>query len=243
MNMKKCEDYAKHFELQRPLPPQSHCRLVFLYGDPGTGKTSLALDFARHVAQGDGLAFYLKPHSKWWDGYFGQKVVIMDEAEPRGWKELESLLKIWADRFSFVAEVKGATRQICPEWFVVTSNYTLEQLTDAVNNPKYFNAMMRRTGDGARIFSMETLGEYRPKSLWDFLKLNERKACEDVFDAFVKLVLGNFHLCSLTRSSFGTVVLHGWNAYQSCISALHPEMHRNTLKRAPLRVRRAREKE
>ena len=77
--------------------------------------------------------------------------------------------------------------------------------------------MMRRAGDGARVFSMETLGEYRPKSLWDFLTLNERKACEDVFDAFVKLVLGHYCVCSLTRSPFGTVVLHGMHiriAYQ-----------------------------
>lgn len=33
---------------------------------------------------------------------------------------------------------------------------------------------MRNTSNGKRIFSVETLGEYRPKSLWDFLKLNER---------------------------------------------------------------------
>ena len=69
-------------------------------------------------------------------------------------------------------------------------------------------SMMRNTSDGERIFSMETLGEYRPKSLWDFLKLNERKACENAFDAFVNLVLGQYCVCSLTYSSLGRLVLH-----------------------------------
>lgn len=35
-------------------------------------------------------------------------------------------------------------------------------------------SMMRNTSDGERIFPMETLGQYRPKSFWDFLKLIER---------------------------------------------------------------------
>ena len=90
MNKRRCTEYTDFFAMQTPIPPRSHCRFVFLHGAPGTGKTSLALDFAKHVAQGDGLAHYLKPHSKGWDGYRSQKVVIMDEAEPRCWKELEA---------------------------------------------------------------------------------------------------------------------------------------------------------
>lgn len=197
MNKRRCTEYTDFFAMQTPIPPRSHCRFVFLHGAPGTGKTSLALDFAKHVAQGDGLAHYLKPHSKWWDGYRGQKVVIMDEAEPRCWKDLESLVKVWGDRYPFIAEVKGSSKQICPEWFVVTSNYTLPQLTDAVNRPSFFSAMKRRAEDGRRVISMETLGEYRPKRMWPELKENERKAYEEVFQLFVKLVLGEFSVCCI----------------------------------------------
>lgn len=150
MNKRRCTEYTDFFAMQTPIPPRSHCRFVFLHGAPGTGKTSLALDFAKHVAQRDGLAHYLKPHSKGWDGYRGQKVVIMDEAEPRCWKDLESLVKVWGDRYPFIAEVKGSSKPICPEWFVVTSNYTLPQLTDAVNRPSFFSAMKRRAEDGRR---------------------------------------------------------------------------------------------
>ena len=130
MNKRRCVEYAEFFELQRPLAPLLHCRFAFIFGAPGTGKTSLALDFARLVADNDNVfAFYKKGPNKWWDGYHGQKTVVMDEADPESWADLESLLKVWGDRYSFVAEVKGGSRKILPEWFIVTSNYTLEELT------------------------------------------------------------------------------------------------------------------
>lgn len=120
------------------------------------------------------------------------EVVIMDEAEPRCWKNLESLVKVWGDRYPFIAEVKGSSKPICPEWFVVTSNYTLPQLTDAVNRPSFFSAMKRRAEDGRRVISMETLGEYRPKRMGPQLK-----EYEEVFQLFVKLVQGEFSVCCI----------------------------------------------
>ena len=115
MNKRRCVEYAEFFELQRPLAPLAHCRFAFIFGAPGTGKTSLALDFARLVADDDGVfAFYMKGPNKWWDGYMGQKTVVMDEADPESWADLESLLKVWGDRYSFVAEVKGGVARSSP---------------------------------------------------------------------------------------------------------------------------------
>lgn len=79
----------------------------------------------------------------------------------------------------------------------VTSNYTLPQLTDAVNRPSFFSAMKRRAEDGRRVISMETLGEYRPKRMGPQLKEYERKAYEEVFQLFVKLVQGEFSVCCI----------------------------------------------
>lgn len=80
---------------------------------------------------------------------------------------------------------------------MVTSNYTLPQLTDAVNRPSSARRFIALKNDGRRVISMETLGEYRPKRMGPQLKEYERKAYEEVFQLFVKLVLGEFSVCCI----------------------------------------------
>lgn len=87
------------------------------HGPPRTGKSR----FARQ----ENPVFYDKPCNKWWDGYDGQEVVIIDDFDR---KELGHHLKRWTDRYSFPAEQKGTTIQIRPKRIVITSNYTPEQI-------------------------------------------------------------------------------------------------------------------
>ena len=49
-----------------------------------------------------------KLNNKWWDGYQSQKVVIMEDVDKETVKFLHHHLKIWADRWGFIGETKGA---------------------------------------------------------------------------------------------------------------------------------------
>jgi len=89
---------------------------VWYYGAPGTGKSRQArIDYPDS---------YLKMQNKWWDGYQDQSTVIIDDFDS---KELGHHLKIWADRYAFLAEVKGGAINIRPQIICVTSNYHPEQ--------------------------------------------------------------------------------------------------------------------
>jgi len=68
-----------------------------------------------------------KQLNKWWDGYFNEDVVVIEEWCPKN-DVTGSRLKVWADRYPFNAEIKGATlKNIRPKKIIVLSNYSMEQ--------------------------------------------------------------------------------------------------------------------
>lgn len=83
------------------------------WGRTGTGKSRRAWDEA-------GLDAYPKdPLSKWWDGYRGQKHVVVDEF--RGVIAISHLLR-WLDRYPVLVEVKGGSVSLAAEKIWFTSN-------------------------------------------------------------------------------------------------------------------------
>ncbi|MGN7614703.1 hypothetical protein ACQZV8_21755, partial [Magnetococcales bacterium HHB-1] len=90
---------------------------VWLMGEPGSGKS--------HYAQTHYPDRYNKSQNKWFDGYAGEKVIVLEDLDTGA---LSHHLKIWSDKWACTGETKGGTVHLMHDVFVVTSNYSIEEL-------------------------------------------------------------------------------------------------------------------
>ena len=92
---------------------------LWVQGHSGCGKSSWV--------RSNYATFFVKSMNKWWDGYAGEEVVVLDDFDPSHAEFLAYYLKIWADHYVFNAEVKGGMMRIRPKTFIVTSQYGIDQ--------------------------------------------------------------------------------------------------------------------
>lgn len=94
--------------------------VTFIHGEPGTGKTRLAIQQAR--AQG---TWFKLDNNKWFDGYHGQQTLIIDDYCHNDWNR-EFFLKI-LDRYPMRVEVKGGSVKARWTRIYITSNFGIPQ--------------------------------------------------------------------------------------------------------------------
>lgn len=87
------------------------------YGPTGTGKSR-----ASRTQYPD--AYLKAANTKWWCGYNGQDVVLIEDFD-KDHAYMGYHLKIWCDMYTFLAEVKGQQNgvPIRPKKIIITSNY------------------------------------------------------------------------------------------------------------------------
>lgn len=96
-------------------PFRQNVEVNVYYGVTGSGKSHRAFE----EAAGHGPYYVKSPTTKWWDGYRGEKNVIIDEF--RGVISIEHLLK-WLDKYPCRVEEKGGDLPLQATRFWLLSN-------------------------------------------------------------------------------------------------------------------------
>lgn len=105
-------------------PRSFKTEVTVIHGETGVGKSKWA--FERFGSE----AYWKPPNSKWWDGYEGHDVVIVDEYY--GWLSWTELLRL-CDRYPCSVETKGGSVQFVSKKIVFLSN---QHPLEWYSNPK-----------------------------------------------------------------------------------------------------------
>lgn len=109
-----------------------HLRGIWIWGKAGSGKSRWVREHCKPL--------YPKLCNKWWDGYQGEKYVVMDDIMPQH-SVLAQQLKIWSDRYDCILETKGGAVHAQYDYFIVTSQYSMEEI---FQDEKDLEALKRR---------------------------------------------------------------------------------------------------
>jgi len=106
-----CQRALREFKNLLLKPLHREVNVIVLYGDSGTGKTRFAYDKYPDL--------YSKPRGDWWDGYTGQKTILLDDYY--GYIPYCELLRV-LDRYPYQVPFKGGFVQAQWNTVIITSN-------------------------------------------------------------------------------------------------------------------------
>ncbi len=130
--------------------------VIWLYGPTGSGKSKRAIRMADNIGP---VYEHTLSKEKWWDGYDGHKVVILNDL--RGsWCAFNRILNI-LDRYGCRVEVKGGSRQLLAKHIFITSHKHPREIWN--KSGEDIEQLLRR---------IDHIIELKKQSLESFIKLH-----------------------------------------------------------------------
>ena len=118
-----------------PVESLSYTCGLWIKGTSGTGKS-----FSVHSSF-EPSELYIKPMNEWWCGYKAQPYVLLDDISEYHVK-MGDWLKHWSDHYAFTANIKGGSARIRPKLFIVTSQYSIDEIWNSCSRTR--EALNRR---------------------------------------------------------------------------------------------------
>ncbi len=128
------EAYMFHTRPTRMAPP----KVLIYYGPTGTGKTRRAFD-----EYGDVL-YRKAPDTTWFDGYYGQQCLLLDDFAGAASKMSLSYLLQLLDRYPIDVQVKGSYVGLLSTVIIITTNVHPYLWYNYVGRDTQYNALARR---------------------------------------------------------------------------------------------------
>lgn len=107
------ELYLKYKEKKRPI---GKIDVIWIYGSSGSGKTRKVYE------DNEGKDIFCPVSYKWWEGYDGHEIVLLDDIR-RDYCKFHELLKL-LDIYPFRVETKGGSRQVQFKKIYITAPYS-----------------------------------------------------------------------------------------------------------------------
>lgn len=125
------------------LQPDRDIDVMFIYGMPGTGKTT----YAKRFAEGRGYDCCISSSSNDpWQDYLGQKCMILDDARDTTFDKFEDFLKIIDNHTSSSIQARYGNKVFSGELIIITSSVPLSRWYGhlAYNNRENLKQLYRR---------------------------------------------------------------------------------------------------